>query len=440
MRRLYEDLAYEDTPRADCAWRLDTDWPAVTGDIDTDVAVIGAGYTGLSTALHLAEAGVQVTVLEAKSPGWGASGRNGGFCCIGGAKLSHDTIARRFGADQSTLWMDAQREAIHLVRDLLDRHGIDARTHSEGELQLAHRPRVWAGFGAEKAWYESQGIKADLLPPEALAERGLNMAESHGGLHVHLGFALDAGEWAQGLARATQRAGADIRGASPVTSIRREAGRYRLTTPGGIVTADRIVIATNGYSSEDLPPWLAGRTLPVASSVIMTRPLSAAEQAAQGWSSDLMAYDSRELLHYFRLLPDGRFLFGMRGGSRATPAMDARIRRLIHQDFARMFPAWAEVETPHFWSGFVNLARKLTPFVGPIPGMENAWTGMAYHGNGVAMATYSGRLLAALVQGQTPNAPYPAMIRRPLGRFPLGLQRRWILDVTYRWFGLTDRL
>ena len=98
MKRLWEARAYGDTVRAGCAWRLDTDWPGVEGDLDTDIAVIGAGYTGLSAALHLAEAGETVTVLEAKAPGWGASGRNGGFCCLGGARVSDTALVRRHGA------------------------------------------------------------------------------------------------------------------------------------------------------------------------------------------------------------------------------------------------------------------------------------------------------------------------------------------------------
>ncbi|GGD45451.1 NAD(P)/FAD-dependent oxidoreductase [Sinisalibacter lacisalsi] len=440
MTRLWEPHAYSDAPRADCAWALEQDWPALDGDAETDVAVIGGGYTGLSAALHLAKEGTAVTVLEANAPGWGASGRNGGFCCLGGAKAPDAMLARRFGRDEADLWFEAQKRAIALVADLLTEHRIEAHTHSDGEVVLAHRPRVYQSFGAEAAWLEARGVGADVLPPDALAERGLAAQGIHGGLHVKIGFGLDPGAYAAGLARAARAAGADIRARSPVTAIRPEKGGHRLVTPGGTLRARRLLIATNGYSSEDLPPWLAGRTLPLQSSVIVTRPLSAAERAAQGWTSDLMAYDSRELLHYFRLMPDGRFLFGMRGGYRATPAAEARIARKIRADFAAMFPAWEGVEIAHEWSGLVNLSRGLTPFVGPVPRMDNAWIAMAYHGNGVAMASYSGALVASLIRGQAPTQPYPSVMQAPLGRFPLGRRRRALFTAATPLLWLRDRL
>ena len=235
-------------------------------------------------------------------------------------------------------------------------------------------------------------------------------------------------------------AGADIRAGAPVVSLAEEGGRIRLVTPAGSLRAGRLLVATGGYSSEDLPPWLGGRLLPVQSSVIVTRPLSPEEQAAQGWTSDLMAYDSRQLLHYFRLMPDGRFLFGMRGGYRATPAAEARISRRIRTDFAAMFPAWAGVGIAHDWSGLVTLTARGTPYVGPIPGMDGAWTALAYHGNGVAMGSYAGALAADLIRGRAPGRPFPDAMRAPLARFPLAPFRRGMFAAAGTVLGLLDRL
>ena len=440
MKRLWEARAYEDAVRAGCAWRLDRDWPGFEGDQDSDVAVIGAGYTGLSAALHLAEAGERVTVLDAKAPGWGASGRNGGFCCLGGARVSDAALVRRHGAGANDAWFAAEVAAVDLVAGLIDRFGIDAATHSDGELVLAHRPRAYRGFSQARARLARRGVAAEILPPEALTARGLSAAGSFGGLHVRKGFALDPGAYAQGLARAAAAAGADIRAGAPVVSVTRERDRFRLVTPKGSLRAKRLLVATGGYSSEDLPPWLAGRLLPVQSSVIVTRPLSASEQAAQGWTSDLMAYDSRTLLHYFRLMPDGRFLFGMRGGSRATPGAEARIARRIRADLAAMFPAWAEVGIDHEWSGLVTLTARGTPYVGAIPGMAGAWTALAYHGNGVAMGSYAGALAADLIRGRTPERPFPDAMKAPLSRFPLAPLRRALFAAASAGFGVLDRV
>ena len=440
MKRLWEPHAYSPAPRARCLWPLEADWPALDGDHEAEIAIIGGGYTGLSAALHLAQSGERVMLLEAEAPGWGASGRNGGFCCLGGAMASGAALDRRFGPGAAKDWLQTEKRAIDLVAGLLDEHGIAAETHSDGELVLAHRPRAFNGFASEVEALAQAGIGAEILAPEALAERGAKMAGAHGGLHVRAGFALNPGRYAIGLARAAAAAGADIRAQSPVTRIRAEGRHHQLTTPGGAVRARRLLIATNGYSSEDLPGWLAGRFMPVQSSIIVTRPLTPAEQAAQGWTTDLMAYDSRTLLHYFRLMPDGRFLFGMRGGSRATPAAEARIAANIRADFARLFPAWAGVEINHEWSGLVNLARALTPYVGPVPGMDNAWVSMAYHGNGVAMASYAGALAADLVRGRTPSRRFPAAMQAPLTRFALGRWRRALLAASTPIMALGDRL
>jgi glycine/D-amino acid oxidase-like deaminating enzyme len=440
VTRLWEPFAYSDAPRADCAWSLDTEWPRLEGDAETDIAVIGGGYTGLSAALHLAKTGAQVTVLEANVPGWGASGRNGGFCCLGGAMADHASLARRFGPDQAGLWIEAEKQAVHLVDRLLDRLGIDAARHSSGELVLAHSPRAWRHFAATKALYAAHEIDAEILPPAALTKRGLNVSGTYGGLHVKFGFALDPGAYVIGLARAAQSAGADIRAGAEVQAIARDGDGYRLSTPHGTLRARRLLFATNGYSAEDLPPWLAGRFMPLQSSVMVTRPLTEDERAAQGWTADLMAYDSRRLLHYFRLMPDGRFLFGMRGGLKAHPTREARIEARVRADFNTMFPAWAGVETAHYWSGLVNLARDQTPYLGPVPGMENAWIAMAYHGNGVAMASYAGAIMADLIGGHTPELPFPTVMRAPLARFPLGRRRRILLAAMTPVLALGDRL
>ena len=147
---------------------------------------------------------------------------------------------------------------------------------------------------------------------------------------------------------------------------------------------------------------------------------------------------TRHLLHYFRLMPDGRMLFGMRGGLRHTEATEATIRCKIRQDFDRMFPEWRHVETPHYWSGLVCLSRDLVPYAGPIPDMPGGFAGFAYHGNGVSMGSYTGSLLAALVQGKTPQTPYPAPMRHVPRRFPLGRFRRLLMRPAYLGFALKD--
>ncbi len=446
MQRIYEPPAYGPASRQECFWPATVGRPAarpaLEGAARAEFAVIGAGYTGLSAALHLArDHGADVAVLEAEEPGWGASGRNGGFCCLGGAKASHARLLARHGEADTAEYHRAERAAIDLVAELLARHCIRADTHSAGETILAHRPGAMAGLRREaEAMGRIHGVKPVLVPREELAAHGMDGPHFHGALTVPIGFALNPLKYALGLARAAEEAGARVFARSPVTAISREpGGGFRLTCAKGTLRARRLLLATNGYSSDDLPPWMAARYLPAQSNVIVTRPLKRAELAAQGWTTAQMAYDTRHLLHYFRLMPDGRFLFGMRGGIRASPPALAAMRRRLKADFARLFPAWADVEVTHFWAGLICLRPELTPYAGPIGDWPDAWAAFAYHGNGVAMGTHCGALLADLATGRKGARPFPALMRKPPRRFPFGRWRRILLPAAYAWYGLQDR-
>ena len=412
----------------------------LVGDARFEVAVIGGGYTGLSAALKLAEAGVSVCVLEANRVGWGASGRNGGFCCFGGTKLSEADLVRKYGLDEARRLIAYQLEAMDTVADRIDRFNLDVDRHSKGEVYLAHRPRDAAGFAEEAAYLSSTfGLKARVLSAEEMTEEGLGGPGFHGAMHVDHGFALNPMKYVLGLADATRRAGARIFAHTPVQKVVPEDGAWRLTTRHGSVRASKVVLAGNGYSREGAPDWLNGRLMPVMSSVMVTRPLSESELSDQGWTSDLMAADTRILLHYFRLMPDRRFLFGTRGGIFETPSSLAAVHARGRADFDRMFPAWRHVETEHRWHGHVCLARDLSAFVGPVPDQKGLYASLAYHGSGVAMASLSGERLAEMILGRRKPADMPAVLSKPFRKFPLPALRKFYLQGAYWWYGLKDR-
>lgn len=439
MRRIFSDYAYGPGPRTGCWWDetiAAPDWPELSGETRTEVAVIGGGFTGISAALHLAEAGVEVTVLEAETPGWGASGRNGGFCCLGGTMLSGEAMRRKHGEEAAETYAAGELAAIDLVRSLLDRYGIEADTHSKGETRMAHSPRAMKALRREADEIAASGATPQLLEQQDLADQGLNGA-FFGALTTPVGFGLNPRKYLFGLARAAETAGAILYQNSPVTGLTEDSGGHILTTPRGRLRAKQVIIATNGYSWDGLPKWLSGRYIPAQSTVMVTRPLTNDELQAQGWFSEQMAYDTRNLLHYFRLMPDRRFLFGMRGGIFASPRAEAAIRQLLRKHFEGLFPAWRDVEGTHFWSGMVSMARNLVPFVGPVPGTQGMFAGLCYHGNGVAMGSYAGRLLSDLAQGKRPDMPY-SPVMQSMGKFPFGPARRILVPPAYAMLGLMD--
>ena len=442
MKRIYSDFAYSDAPRANCWWDRTSDVtsrPALEGETRCDVAVIGGGFTGLSAALQLARDGVSVTVLEANSVGWGASGRNGGFCCLGGGMLNDAALDARIGSEGRREWRQTEVAAVAYVDDLLQELSLDVDRHSDGETQLAHRPSDFETMKRKAGTIEENyGVTPTLIDPADLPDAGMN-GGFHGAITTPIGFALNPRKYVTGLAATAEDAGAQIFERTQVKGIGKEGASFTLMTPNGKLRAGRVIVATNGYSSEDLPGWLRGRYMPTQSSVIVTRPMSQSELGAQGWTTGQASYDTRNLLHYFRLMPDRRMLFGVRGGLLSNPRSEARALARARRDFDRMFPAWRGVETPHGWSGMVCIARNRMPFVGEVPGHEGMFASLCYHGNGVAMGSYSGALVADLVQGREPRRLYPQVMQEPLAKFELGRFRRLVMPPAYAGFALADR-
>ncbi len=433
MQRVFEDYAYTDAVRNGCYWDTTVTprtWPVLQGAHQADVVIIGAGFVGLNAAIELAQGGASVIVLEAEWPGWGASGRNGGFCCMGGAKAEDATIARHYGETALQEWDAAQVAAIDLVGQRIADLGVDVERHSNGEIILAHSSRAMARLAR---------TNENALGPEDLRSRGIQASGIYGGVHTPVGFGLNPRRYVDGLVAHAEALGVRIYGQSPVVQLKRSGLNWQAATNDGCVEADKVLIASNGYSRDDLPDWFAGRYLPAQSSVMVTRPLTREEQEAQGWTSDLMAYDTRTLLHYFRLMPDGRFLFGMRGGLTSSPRAEEAVQRRMRQHFDRMFPAWKHVEATHMWSGLVCLMPSLVPFVGELPDTSGLYAAMGWHGNGVAMGSYAGAVIGKHMAGQ-PVEGLPDFVQYPPRQFPLSKHRRALLRLAYLGYAVTDLL
>ncbi len=414
----------------------------MNGDFNCDVAVIGAGYTGLSAALHLAKQGIDVRVVDGGPPGGGASGRNAGFCCVGAAKLSDKAMIRRFGLEETRRYYASQREAVALVAELIHSWGVEAEIQGDGILQIAHRRsrvehlRAVAEFNSR-----TLGLPCGFLDREALVECGFSGREAHAALHHADGFGLHPVKYLYGLLRAVLDEGVPVHPLTRVIGWSTTGGRHRLISQGGSVFARQVLVATNGYTDDALHPGLAGTVLPVISGIVTTEPLTKAEREKLGWTTVTPLYDTRRLLHYARLLPDGRLMIGTRGDTSGGPGHEARLRSRVAAWFRRMFPDWELPKVGQSWSGLVCLSANRTPVIGQLADHPGVFHALAYHGNGIACGTWSGRAAAELIAGtRSANDILPAVVAQPPRRFPLPALRRWSLRAAYAGYGLLDLL
>jgi glycine/D-amino acid oxidase-like deaminating enzyme len=331
------------------------------------------------------------------------------------------------------------QDSVALVAENCARFGIDAKINGEGEVELAHMPNRMDELRADQKFLrDTFDDDKTLLSKSDLKERGLDGPEFHGGLLGKTGFGIHPLNYAHGLARAAHKSGAKLHPHSAVTRWEETSDGHVLHTAQGRLRAKRVLVATNGYTPENVSKRHAGRVLPALSNIIVTRALTESECKAQGWTSSVMAYDSRILLHYFRLLPDNRFLFGSRGGTDSSNAAMAGSRATITRDFHRMFPAWSNIDITHFWRGHVCLAADRVPYIGALDDRKSVWTALAYHGNGVAMGSWSGRAAARLMQNETARDDIPEVITRRLAKFPLPAFRPLYLKSAYIWYGIKD--
>ncbi|MCJ2544068.1 NAD(P)/FAD-dependent oxidoreductase [Thermostichus vulcanus] len=422
--------SYWDTTLADLSWR---DPAPLQQDVSCDVAILGGGLTGLSAALHLArDHHIQAHLLEAGSLGWGASGRNGGFCGVGASNLSHAGMVKRVGQAETERYYQDQRQAVEGVLALAEAEGFSVDPQGQGCYVVAHRPQSWRELEADHLIYtQVAGYPARLLTAAELREQGFNSQENYGALHIGVGFGLNPLKLTQGLAESARQRGAQLYSRSPVLAWEKVGSWHLWHTAGGVLRAKQVIVATNGYTPEALHPTLQGSLLPVLSNILVTRPLTASEKEAQGWWDPTPLYDTRRLLFYYRLLPDGRLLFGGRGGTRDTPAERQRLRDWMTQRLYTLFPAWQGVEIEHFWNGLACVSRQLHPHIGCSSADPSLWYGLAYHGSGVATAVWAGQKLAQESAGIP--AQMSALFRQPLRSFPWPGLRLHYLRLVYRW-------
>lgn len=380
------------------------DCPPLRGEHRADVAIVGAGFTGLATALRLAESGARVIVVDAVQPGFGASGRNGGQV-IPGLKLDPEALDRLYGEATT----DFAGRAADVVFDLIARHRIDCAARRDGWVQASVKRGHLPALERRMAAWAARGAAVEMLDAAGMA-RATGAKGFAGGWIDRRAGALHPMNYAIGLARAAIAAGVAIHGGSPATRLSRD-GRWRVETgAAGCVLADQVILATNGYTDR-LWPGLRATMIPANSFQVATEPLPPALRATI-LAGTAAVSDTRRIGNYFRLSPDGRLMMGGRGGF-AEPASSAAFRG-IEAALHRFFPAAAGLRIDYRWAGRVAMTPDHLPHLyRPAPGLTAI---LGYNGRGVAMASALGTAVGANLAD--PRQPLP-LTPRPLDPMPL---------------------
>ena len=408
--------------------------PALTrldDSLRVDVAVIGAGYLGITAALALASNGARVAVVDCGNLDDGASALNGGQV-IPGLKRGPAALITQLGRQQGEAVNRFMMNAADQVFDLVRKYGIDCSAMRTGWIQAAASRAAWAEQYAHVAEINARGGEAELLDANAMRQRLGTQGNIYcGGWLNRRAGTLHPLNYLYGLVRAAISAGAQVHTQSRAVEIQggESAWQVRLAH-GPVITADQVLICTNAYT-DDLWPGLRQSVLPASSLQIATAPLSP-ELRAQILPQGQAVSDSRRVMNYFRISPQGRFMIGGRGPFRA--ARDSDYDGLIRA-MGRMYPQLRGLAVENRWSGRVALTRDFLPHVHqPRPGL---WCVLGCNGRGIALSTALGTALGGQLQGRADTHPFRVT---PLRRLPLHRLHRLYAGALIQYFRLLDRL
>lgn len=407
---------------------------------DAEVAIIGGGYTGLSCAYHLARYhGIRPVVLEANVPGWGCSGRNGGFARMALGRHTLAQMQEEWGTERTLACFDEMKQSLATVGTLIRDGNIDCDAEEAGHLKIAHRPARVDGLKAEAELMNAIfDYPAEFLDANTVRERHIGGPQSWGALRIPDALSVHPLKLAMGVCSMARDAGAVVHRASPVVGWSKTGAEHRLTTPGGELRAKHVVVATNGYTPPRLHEAIRATLLPVLSHIIVTRPLTADETRATNFITRHVLTDSRKLVFYWRRLADDRILFGGRGLVYDSPARHTFMRDRLLADLQAKLPGLEEVTVDYDWFGWVCLTGDFMPHVHHAEDDPTCHYALGYQGSGVSMALHAGKLLAHRIAGERVAASVPPF-NAPLPRVPFHDFARAGQTAMYAWYRFHDR-
>ncbi|MCK0508019.1 NAD(P)/FAD-dependent oxidoreductase [Aromatoleum anaerobium] len=419
----------------------------ITQDIDVDVAIIGSGFTGLTTAIFLAEKyGIKATVLEANRVSWGCSTRNGGQAQCASGRLKRSQWIQRYGLDTALRMHEEICDGMQTFKDLIK--DIDCEPQPGGHLYIAHRPKVMPVLEKEaKILRDVFKYDARILDADTVKREYVDDKEAAGAMHEPEGIGIHAGKLAFGYLKKARALGAKVHPSSPVIGWETRDGVHYLKTPGGIVRARAVGVATGGYTSNGLHPELKNRLLPILSNSIVTRPLTKSEIDACNFRTTQVITDTRILRHYYRLLPDGRVQIGSRSAITGSDAPQDKYKQFLIRDLHRKFPALEGIQIDYSWWGWVDVSHDMMPRIFQPDPKQTIYYALGYGGNGVMYSAQAGRRLAENIAGvRTPELPifrsrlpFPNVREMVESEYFAPFRRfgQWWL---YRWYNMKDEV
>lgn len=396
----------------------------INSDIDADIVIIGSGFTGLATALNLAqEHGVKAIVLEANRTVWGCTSRNGGQGQNASGRLYRSQWIQRWGLDTAKR-LDAEiRGGFEYWKSMVAT--IDCDAQPGGHLYTAHRAKKMAFLENEaRVMKDVFGYNTRMLSRAELHEQYVCDQEAHGALHEPDGVGVHPLKLAFGYIRKARALGVKIHPASPVLGWETVSGVHHLRTPGGIVRARRVAVATGGYTPQGLHKSLTSKIMPILSNSMVTRPLTEAERAEAGLKTTTFITDTRTLRFYYRLLPDGSMQIGSRSSVTGADAKNPRHFELLKEGLYRKFPSLRNIPIAYSWWGWVDVSHDMMPRITQPNPREQIYYAFGYGGNGVSFSSHAGRRLAERIMGRPGeqwnlpiyNSPLPGHLFAPFRR------------------------
>lgn len=440
---------YAPTYWVDSAGTPPQDDGPVAADMDADVVIIGSGFTGLACAIFLArEHGIRATVLEANRSSWGCSTRNGGQAQCASGRLKRSQWIQRWGEDVALKLHHEICDAMETFKGLIA--DIDCDPQPGGHLYIAHKPAVLPALQKEtEICNRVFGYKVRMLDEHTLREEFVDDREAAGAMHEPEGIGIHAGKLAFGYLRMARELGVRVHTASPVQGWETRNGVHHLQTPGGVVRAKAVGVATGGYTSPVLHRRLKNRLMPILSNSMVTRPLTTAEREACNFRTHQVLTDTRVLRHYYRLLPDGRVQFGSRSAITGRDAPQQKYEDLLRTDLARKFPALAGIDIDYSWWGWVDVSHDMMPRIFQPDPRETIFYALGYGGNGVMYSAQAGRRMAERIAGRPPHVelpifgsqlPFPNVLSPAIESELFAPFRRFGQRFLYRWYHFKDEL